>query len=67
MSLVLIIKALASILAPVSPIQFPLISILERLELLPKLLMRMVVPVFSLESHTDRDSSGWEKRQTDRS
>lgn len=58
----LIIKALASILAPVSPIQFPLISILDRLELLPRLLMRMVVPVFSFESHTERDSRGWEER-----
>lgn len=51
-------KALASILAPVSPMQLPLMSILVRLALQPRLLMRMVVPVFSLESHTDRDSRG---------
>lgn len=60
------IKALASILAPVSPMRFPLMSILERLALLARLLMRMVVPVFSFESHTDRDSRGYEDTRTEK-
>lgn len=63
MSLVLIMRALASILAPVSPMQLPLMSILVRSKLLPKQLMRVVVPVFSLESHTDRDSKGYQGKR----
>lgn len=62
--LVLIIRAFDSIFAPMSPILFPLMSILDRLTLLARLLMRMVVPVFNLESHTERDSNGWREKET---
>lgn len=54
-------KALASILAPRSPMALPLISSFKRWLPLPKLSRRMPIPDFRRESATDRDSTGWKK------
>lgn len=60
LSLELICNALASILAPMSPIAFPLMSSLVSVELLPKALRTMVRSLLSLESARDREVRGWE-------
>lgn len=58
-SLVLTRSALASILAPVSPMALPLISSAVRLGLVAKARSRTLAPSFSLDSATDRDCRGW--------
>lgn len=58
LSLVLICRALASILAPMSPMAFPLMSNLVREVLLPRALSTMERSAFSLESASDRELSG---------
>lgn len=58
LSLELICRALASILAPMSPIAFPLMSRLVREELLPSALRMMERSAFSLESARDSEVSG---------
>lgn len=56
----MICNAFASILAPMSPIAFPLMSSLVSVELLPKALRTMVRSLLSLESARDREVRGWE-------
>ncbi|TNN79984.1 hypothetical protein EYF80_009801 [Liparis tanakae] len=51
-------RALANILAPMSPMAFPLMSNLVREELLPRAFRTMVRSVFSLESARDREADG---------
>lgn len=58
-SLVLTRSALASILAPVSPMALPLISRAVRLGLVPRARSRTLAPSFSRDSATDRDCRGW--------
>lgn len=58
LSLELICSALASILAPMSPMAFPLMSSLVSEELLPRALRTMVRSLFSLESARDREVRG---------
>lgn len=58
LSLVLICRALASILAPMSPMAFPLMSSLVRDVLLPRALRTMERSAFSLESVRDSEVSG---------
>lgn len=52
-------SALASILAPVSPMALPLISSAVRLGLVAKARSRTLAPSFSLDSATERDCRGW--------
>lgn len=59
LSLELICRALASILAPMSPIALPLMSSLVSVELLPSALRTMVRSLFSLESAREREVRGW--------
>ena len=58
LSFVLICRALASILAPVSPMALPLMSRAMRLVLLPRALSRTLVPSLRRDSATDRDWRG---------
>lgn len=58
-SRVLTRSALASILAPVSPMALPLISRAVRLGLVARARSRTLAPSFSLDSATDRDCRGW--------
>lgn len=58
LSFVLICRALASILAPVSPMALPLMSRATRLVLLPRALSRTLVPSLRRDSATDRDWRG---------
>lgn len=58
LSLELICSALASILAPMSPMAFPLMSSLVSEELLPRALRTMVRSLFSLESARDKEVRG---------
>ena len=58
LSLVLICRALASILAPMSPMAFPLMSSLVSEALLPRALRTMERSAFSLESAKDSEFSG---------
>lgn len=55
----MICRALASILAPMSPMAFPLMSNLVSEELLPRAFRTMVRSLFSLESARDREVRGW--------
>lgn len=64
LSLVLICRALASILAPISPMPFPLMSTLVKEVLLPRALMMMVTSVLSFESARDRDCRGCRANST---
>lgn len=59
LSLELICSALANILAPMSPMAFPLMSNLVSEELLPRAFKTMVRSLFSLESARDREVRGW--------
>lgn len=59
----LICRAFASILAPMSPIALPLTSSLVSEELLPSAFNTIVRSLLSLESASDRDVRGWEKRR----
>lgn len=59
LSFVLICRALANILAPVSPMALPLMSSAVRLVLLPRALSRTLVPSLRRDSATDRDWRGW--------
>lgn len=61
LSLVLICRALASILAPVSPMALPLMSRETRLVLLPRALSRTLVPSLRRDSATDSDWRGWKR------
>lgn len=58
LSFVLICRALANILAPVSPMALPLMSSVVRLVLLPRALSRTLVPSLRRDSATDRDWRG---------
>lgn len=58
-SLVLTRSALASILAPVSPMALPLISSAVRLGLVPRARSRTLEASFRRDSATDRDCRGW--------
>lgn len=58
LSLELICNALASILAPMSPIAFPLMSSLVSDVLLPSALRTMVSSLLSLESARDSEVRG---------
>lgn len=58
-SLVLTRSALASILAPASPMALPLISNTVRLGLVARARSSTLAPSFSLDSATDRDCRGW--------
>ena len=55
----MICSALASILAPMSPMAFPLMSNLESEELLPIAFSTMVRSLLSLESARDKEVRGW--------
>lgn len=57
----MICSALASILAPMSPMAFPLMSNLVSEELLPSAFRTMVRSLFSLESARDREVRGWRR------
>lgn len=59
LSLELICRAFASILAPMSPMAFPLMSNLASVELLPSAFSTMDRSLFSLESARDREVRGW--------
>lgn len=63
LSLELICRAFASILAPMSPIALPLMSSLVRDELLPSALRTMVRSLFSLESAREREVRGCGERR----
>lgn len=63
LSLVLICRALASILAPVSPMALPLMSRETRLVLLPRALSRTLVPSLRRDSATDSDWRGWKRNK----
>lgn len=64
LSLELICRALANILAPMSPMAFPLMSNLVSEELLPRAFSTMVRSLFSLESARDRELRGWGREET---
>lgn len=59
LSLEFICRAFASILAPMSPMAFPLMSNLVSVELLPSAFSTMDRSLFSLESARDREVRGW--------
>lgn len=59
LSLEFICRAFASILAPMSPMAFPLMSNLASVELLPRAFSTMDRSLFSLESARDREVRGW--------
>lgn len=59
LSLEFICRAFASILAPMSPMAFPLMSNLASVELLPSAFSTMDRSLFSLESARDREVRGW--------
>lgn len=63
--MLLICRALDSILAPMSSMQFPLRSTLVRQVLLPRALIRMLVRVFSRESATEKDCRDLGKKKQD--
>lgn len=59
-SLVLTRSALASILAPASPMALPLISSAVSFGLVLKARSRTLAPCFNRDSATDRDCKGWD-------
>lgn len=63
LSFVLIWRALDSILAPMSPMEFPLMSSLIREVLLPRALRMMDRSAFSLESARDSEDKGYQKKK----
>lgn len=62
----LICRALASILAPMSPMEFPLMSSLVSEVLLPRALRTMERSAFSLESANESEVSGCRSRERER-
>lgn len=63
LSLEFICRAFASILAPMSPMAFPLMSNLASVELLPSAFSTMDRSLFSLESARDREVRGWREKE----